>query len=77
MDVRARNNVQVVGERSGAPTMVLAHGFGCDQAMWRLVTPQLAVDHRVVLFDQVGSGNSDLSAYDPDKYGSLREKPPT
>jgi sigma-B regulation protein RsbQ len=52
--------------------MVFAHGFGCDQAMWRFVAPDFAVDHRVVLFDHVGSGNSDLSAYDPEKYGSLR-----
>ena len=71
MDVRARNNVQVVGERSGAPTMVLAHGFGCDQAMWRLVTPQLAVDHRVVLFDHAGCGASDAAAYDPERHADL------
>jgi sigma-B regulation protein RsbQ len=52
--------------------MVFVHGFGCDQAMWRLVAPDFEVDHRVVVFDQVGSGNSDLSAYDPEKYASLR-----
>jgi sigma-B regulation protein RsbQ len=52
--------------------MVFAHGFGCDQAMWRFVAPDFAVDHRVVLFDHVGAGNSDLSAYDPEKYGTLR-----
>ncbi|TFV63848.1 alpha/beta hydrolase [Geodermatophilus sp. DF01-2] len=51
--------------------MVFAHGFGCAQEMWRLVAPAFAVDHRVVLFDHVGSGRSDLSAYDPGKYGSL------
>ncbi|NEK57084.1 alpha/beta hydrolase [Geodermatophilus sabuli] len=51
--------------------MVFAHGFGCDQEMWRFVAPEFAVDHRVVLFDHVGSGQSDLSAYDPEKYGSL------
>jgi sigma-B regulation protein RsbQ len=51
--------------------MLFAHGFGCDQAMWRFVAPDFAVDHRVVLFDHVGSGGSDLSAYDPGKYGSL------
>src|SRR5215213_10151303 len=50
----------------------MVHGFGCDQAMWRFVAPDFAVDHRVVLLDLVGSGNSDLSAYDPVKYGSLR-----
>src|SRR4051812_2093142 len=52
--------------------MVFAHGFGCDQAMWRFVAPDFAVDHQVVLFDFVGSGNSDLSAYDREKYASLR-----
>src|SRR4051794_33332865 len=52
--------------------MVFAHGFGCDQAMWRFVAPDFEVDHRVVLFDHVGAGRSDLSAYDPEKYGSLR-----
>src|SRR3954469_16916525 len=52
--------------------MVFAHGFGCDQAMWRFVAPDFEVDHRVVLFDHVGSGRSDLAAYDPEKYGSLQ-----
>lgn len=66
-----RNCVRVSGDPAGRP-MVFAHGFGCDQTMWRLVTPEFERDHRVVVFDQVGSGNSDLSAYDPDKYGSLR-----
>ncbi|RBY98179.1 alpha/beta hydrolase [Blastococcus sp. TF02-8] len=51
--------------------MVFAHGFGCDQTMWRLVAPAFEPDHRVVLFDHVGSGGSDLGAYDPEKYGSL------
>src|SRR5215213_1378752 len=50
----------------------MVHGFGCDQAMWRFVAPDFAVDHRVVLLDLVGAGNSDLSAYDPEKYSSLR-----
>jgi sigma-B regulation protein RsbQ len=52
--------------------MLFIHGFGCDQAMWRFVAPDFEVDHRVVVFDQVGAGNSDLSAYDPEKYSSLR-----
>jgi sigma-B regulation protein RsbQ len=52
--------------------MVFAHGYGCDQAMWRHVAPDFEADHRVVLFDHVGAGGSDLSAYDPDRYGSLR-----
>jgi sigma-B regulation protein RsbQ len=63
--------VRVSGVPSGRP-ILFAHGFGCDQGMWRFVAPDFEVDHRVVLFDQVGAGNSDLSAYDPEKYGSLR-----
>jgi sigma-B regulation protein RsbQ len=51
--------------------MVFAHGFGCDQNMWRLVAPAFANRFRVVLFDHVGAGGSDLSAYDPGKYASL------
>jgi sigma-B regulation protein RsbQ len=70
VSVIARNRVRVSGVDDGRP-MVFAHGFGCDQEMWRLVAPEFAVDHRVVLFDHVGSGKSDLTAYDPEKYGSL------
>lgn len=51
--------------------MVFAHGFGCDQAMWRLVAPAFETDFRVVLFDTVGAGGSDLSAYDPVRHASL------
>ena len=51
--------------------MLFAHGFGCDQNMWRLVAPAFEADHRVILFDHIGSGGSDLSAYEPEKYGSL------
>ena len=50
---------------------MFAHGFGCDQAMWRFVAPDFEVDHRVVTFDHVGFGHSDLAAYDPAKYASL------
>ena len=51
--------------------MVFAHGYGCDQNMWRHVWPAFAEDHRIVLFDHVGYGGSDLAAYDPQKYDSL------
>ncbi|MGY1633292.1 alpha/beta fold hydrolase [Geodermatophilus sp. SYSU D01186] len=71
MGVVTRNRVRVSGVPGGRP-MVLAHGYGCDQSMWRFVVPEFEVDHRVVLFDHVGSGQSDLTAYDPAKYGSLR-----
>lgn len=51
--------------------LVFAHGFGCDQTMWRDVAPAFESTHRVVLFDHVGSGASDLSAYDPQRYRTL------
>src|SRR4051794_309883 len=70
MSAVARHNVHVLGD-PGARAMVFAHGFGCDQNMWRFVAPEFAADHRVVLFDHVGAGGSDLSAYDPERYGSL------
>lgn len=64
----ARNNVTITG--TGRP-MVFAHGFGCSQEMWRYVAPEFETDHRVVLFDHVGAGRSDVSAYKPGKYDSL------
>lgn len=70
MDIRRRNNVMVTGRADG-PVVVLAHGFGCDQNMWRLVVPALAERYRVVLFDYVGSGGSDLSAWSEERYSSL------
>ena len=69
MDIVRRNNVKTLG--SGDRAMVFAHGFGCDQNMWRFVWPAFADDYRIVLFDHVGCGGSDLSAYDAGKYGSL------
>ena len=69
MSVLSRNNVKVSGR--GERPIVFAHGFGCDQQMWRLVTPEFEADHKVVLFDHVGAGKSDLSAYDQAKYASL------
>ncbi|WP_371526080.1 alpha/beta hydrolase [Streptomyces sp. NBC_01283] len=70
MDIQARNNVTVTGP-DDEPTVVLAHGFGCDQNMWRLAVPALAERYRVVLFDYVGSGGSDLSAWSQERYSSL------
>ncbi|MFI5824337.1 alpha/beta fold hydrolase [Streptomyces rishiriensis] len=70
MDIRRRNNIQITGRPDG-PTVVLAHGFGCDQNMWRLTVPALEADHRVVLFDYVGSGGSDLSAWEETRYSAL------
>ncbi|MEU8792689.1 alpha/beta hydrolase [Streptomyces sp. NPDC048643] len=70
MDIRRRNNVSVTGRADG-PVVLLAHGFGCDQNMWRLVVPALAKDYRVVLFDYVGSGSADSSAWSEQRYSSL------
>src|SRR6202521_1185734 len=69
MTVTTRNNVHVGG--TGEKAMLFAHGFGCDQNMWRFVAPAFEKDFRVVLFDHVGAGGSDLSAYDPCKYSTL------
>jgi sigma-B regulation protein RsbQ len=68
-DITGRFNVHVSGH--GKVPMLFAHGFGCDQNMWRYVAPAFEDDYRVVLFDHIGAGGSDLSAYDPAKYDSL------
>ncbi|GAC1479491.1 MAG: sigma factor SigB/phosphatase RsbP regulator RsbQ [Gemmatimonadaceae bacterium] len=68
-DILARNNVKILGR--GTRPMLFAHGFGCDQNMWRFITPAFENDYRLVLFDYVGSGHSDLAAYDADRYASL------
>ena len=69
VDVIARNNVRTFG--TGSQPMVFAHGFGCDQNMWRQITPAFESDYRIVLFDYVGSGKSDLKAYDAARYSTL------
>ena len=63
-------SVAVRGRADGQP-MLFAHGFGCDQNMWRYLTPAFEKDYQVVVFDYVGAGNSDLTAYDADRYSSL------
>ncbi len=70
MSAVTRNNVVEHGPRDAQP-IVFAHGFGCDQNMWRYVWPAFAEDHRIVLFDHVGAGGSDISAFEKDRYGSL------
>src|SRR6195952_4385125 len=67
--VLLRNNVRIFGQ--GARPIMFAHGFGCDQHMWDEVARALEPDFRIILFDHVGAGRSDLSAYDPAKYGDL------
>ena len=67
----ARNNVRISGLDRGR-AMVFVHGFGCAQGVWRGVAPAFEADHRVVLYDHVGSGNADLSAYSPERYATLQ-----
>ncbi|HEV7721340.1 MAG TPA: alpha/beta hydrolase [Iamia sp.] len=71
MDVRSRNNVVESGVAGGQP-MVFAHGFGCDQHMWRHVVPAFENRFRTVVFDHVGFGRSDLAAFDPERHTSLQ-----
>jgi sigma-B regulation protein RsbQ len=71
MSARVRHNVNEHGPVDGPP-ILFAHGFGCDQNMWRDVWPRFAESYRVVLFDHVGAGGSDLSAYDGERYSSLQ-----
>jgi sigma-B regulation protein RsbQ len=70
VSVLERNNVTISG--SGGTPIMFAHGYGCDQRMWRMVAPAFADTHRLVLFDHVGAGESDLAQYDRAKYSSLR-----
>ena len=68
--VTDRNNVKVFG--SGQKTILLAHGFGCDQGMWRYLLPMLQNNYKLILFDYVGCGQSDYASYDKDRYSSLQ-----
>lgn len=69
MSVIQRNNVHVQGD--SGPVLLYAHGFGCNQQMWSRITPAFAGTHRQVLFDYVGSGQSDRAAFDETRYASL------
>jgi sigma-B regulation protein RsbQ len=68
-NITARNNIKLLG--AGTQPIVFAHGYGCNQKMWRFITPAFEKDYRIILFDHVGSGDSDESAYDFEKYSSL------
>ncbi|AXT84923.1 alpha/beta hydrolase [Aeromicrobium sp. A1-2] len=70
MDAASRHHVTRTGV-SGGPSLVFAHGFGCDQHMWRHVAPAFEDEFDVICFDHVGAGASDLSAYDPHRYADL------
>ncbi len=69
MDILARNNVNVSADNG--PVLLYAHGFGCNQNMWDRVTPAFASSHRQVLLDYVGSGKSQLAAFDAARYSTL------
>ncbi|WP_150451163.1 alpha/beta fold hydrolase [Arenibacter lacus] len=69
MDTLKRNNVKVIGK--GDQVIMFAHGFGCDQQMWRYITPAFEDEYKLVLFDYVGCGKSDIEQYNEDRYGSL------
>ncbi|MGY2042221.1 alpha/beta fold hydrolase [Pseudomonas pergaminensis] len=69
MDLLHRNNVSVMG--NGTSTLVFSHGFGCNQAMWNYLAPHFLERFRVVMYDLVGAGLSDLGAFDKAKYGTL------
>ena len=64
-----RNNVNVLGQ--GAKVLMFGHGYGCDQNMWRRLTPAFLDDYRIILFDHVGAGLSDYLAFDGAKYSTL------
>jgi sigma-B regulation protein RsbQ len=68
-DVLQRNNVKVTG--NGTQPMLFAHGFGCDQNMWRYITPAFEDKFKIVLFDYVGAGNSDIKSYNKERYSDL------
>ena len=69
MPIFERHNIKVFG--AGKKTVIFAHGYGCDQIMWRFIVPEFEQDYRIVLFDHVGAGKSDLSSYTRQKYGTL------
>ena len=68
-NIITRNNVKVFGK--GDRPMMFAHGFGCDQNMWRFVAPAFEEDYKIILFDYVGAGRSDVSAYNSERYSNL------
>lgn len=69
MDLKRRNNVFLSGQ--GPATLVFSHGFGCDQAMWRQLLPMFSDRFRIIAYDLVGAGGSELAAYDREKYSTL------
>lgn len=70
MKILKRNNVHQLGNPDG-PVLLFAHGFGCNQKMWNRITPAFDASYRQILFDYVGSGQSDVSAFNIERYGNL------
>jgi len=70
MSISKRHNINILG--TGSKTILFAHGYGCDQIMWRYFVPAFQDDYRIVLFDHVGAGKSDISQYSREKYGTLQ-----
>lgn len=68
-NIKIRNNVKIWG--TGSQTMLFAHGFGCDQNMWRFITPAFENDYKIVVFDYVGAGKSDVQSYNKERYANL------
>src|SRR5258708_525078 len=68
-EIFLRNNVKISGR--GTQVLIFAHGFGCDQTMWRFVTPAFEDDYKIVLFDYVGAGKSGRNAYRSERYADL------
>ena len=69
-NITVRNNVKSFG--NGSQALMFAHGFGCDQNMWRFITPAFEEDFRIILFDYVGAGKSDVASYNAERYSSLQ-----
>lgn len=69
-EIKRKYNVKTQGV--GEKTLLFAHGFGCDQNMWRFLLPSFENDYKIILYDQMGAGNSDISTYDENKYSDLR-----
>lgn len=69
MNAIERNNVKVIGK--GEKPMLFAHGYGCDQNMWRYITPAFVNNYKIILFDLIGFGNSDATTYSKERYASL------
>ncbi|HEY9702414.1 MAG TPA: alpha/beta hydrolase [Allocoleopsis sp.] len=69
-NILLRNNVKVFGK--GTEYLLFAHGFGCDQNMWRFITPAFENDYKIILFDYVGAGKSDINAYNIERYSNLK-----